>query len=194
MGQDAVPATAWALLGLLSFGRELTGYELRRWAGNSLRHFYVAPAMSQVYAELDRLEAAGLTASREVAQARRTVRVHRITPAGEAALGEWLRTPVDPPQLRHHLLLRVFLGHLVDPAELRAAVSEHVQRCDAELVALEEVLAELGEDPKWANARLVARWGVEHHRAERTSARRLLRALEVGAGRPPVRDRAGAGP
>src|SRR5215211_5539647 len=80
MGQDAVPATGWALLGLLSFGRELTGYELRQWAGNSLRHFYAAPAMSQVYAELDRLEAAGLTASREVAQGRRPVRVHRITP------------------------------------------------------------------------------------------------------------------
>src|SRR5215211_3241740 len=79
MGQDAVPATGWTLLGLLSFGRELTGYELRRWAGNSLRHFYAAPAMSQVYAELERLEAAGHTASREVAQGARQVRVHRIT-------------------------------------------------------------------------------------------------------------------
>jgi DNA-binding PadR family transcriptional regulator len=194
MGQDAVPATGWALLGLLSFGRELTGYELRQWAGNSLHHFYAAPAMSQVYGELDRLEAAGLTASREVAQGRRRVRVHRITPVGEAALGEWLRTPVDPPQLKHHLLLRVFLGHLVDPAALRAAVEDHVRRCDEELSALEDVLGELGDDPAWANARLVARWGVDHHRAERTSARRLLRDLDAGAGRPPVRDRARTGP
>ena len=185
MGQDAVTATGHALLGLLSFGRELSGYELRRWADNSLRHFYVAPVMSQVYAELDRLEAAGLTASREVPQGSRRVRVHRITPAGEEAVAAWLRTPVDRPQLKHHLLLRVFLGHLVEPGELRRVVEEHVRWCDDELAALDAVLEELGDDPAWANARLVARWGLEHHRADRVAARRLLRALDAGEARVP---------
>jgi DNA-binding PadR family transcriptional regulator len=189
VGQDAVTATGYALLGLLSFGRELSGYELRRWAGNSLRHFYVAPAMSQVYAELERLEAAGLTASREVPQGSRRVRVHRITPEGEAAAAAWLRTPPDPPQLKHHLLLRVFLGHLLEPDELRRAVQEHVRWCEDELRSLDAVLEELGDDPAWANARLVAQWGVEHHRADRAAARRLLRALEAGEGRVPGRRR-----
>jgi DNA-binding PadR family transcriptional regulator len=181
MGQDGTSPTGYALLGLLSFGRELSGYELRRWADNSLHHFYAAPAMSQVYAELERLEATGLTTSREVPQGARQVRVHRITRAGERAVAAWLRRPVDPPQLKHHLLLRVFLGHLLDQDELRRAVDEHVRRCEAELATLRALVDELGDDPVWANARLVAEWGVEHHRAERSSARRLARALD---GRP----------
>ena len=178
MGQDGTSPTGYALLGLLSFGRELSGYELRRWAENSLHHFYAAPAMSQVYAELERLEAAGLTTSREVAQGARQVRVHRITRAGQRAVAAWLRQPVDPPQLKHHLLLRVFLGHLVDRDELQRAVEEHVRRCEAQLAGLRALLDDLGDDPLWANARLVAEWGVEHHRAERSSARRLARALD----------------
>jgi DNA-binding PadR family transcriptional regulator len=177
MGQDGITGTAYALLGLLSFGRELSGYELRRWADNSLHFFYAAPAMSQVYAELERLEGAGLTASREVPHGTRRVRVHRITRKGERAVAAWLREPVDPPQLKHHLLLRVFLGHLVDPAELRQAVEEHVRWCEGELASLRGLLQELGSDPVWANARLVAEWGLEHHRAERAAARRLARAL-----------------
>jgi DNA-binding PadR family transcriptional regulator len=183
MGQDGVTGTGHALLGLLSFGRELSGYELQRWAGNSLHFFYAAPAMSQVYAELERLEAAGLTASREVRQGARRVRVHRITAAGEEAVAAWLHEPVDPPQLKHHLLLRVFLGHLMDPAQLRAAVEQHVRWCDGELAKLRDLLDELGEDAVWANARLVAQWGVEHHRSDRAAARRLLRALDAGQGR-----------
>jgi DNA-binding PadR family transcriptional regulator len=189
MGQDGTTGTGYALLGLLSFGRELSGYELQRWAGNTLHYFYAAPAMSQVYAELERLEAAGLTASREVRQGRRRVRVHRITPAGEVALTAWLRTAVDPPQLKHHLLLRVLLGHLVDPEDLRGAVERHVRWCDEELRNLEALVDDLGDDPAWANARLVAAWGVEHHRADRSAARRLLRALDRGEGRSPDRPR-----
>ena len=190
MGQDRTTGTGYAILGLLSFGRELSGYELQRWAGNSLHHFYAAPAMSQVYGELERLDATGLTTSREVPQGARRVRVHRITRAGERAVAAWLRAPVDAPQLKHHLLLRVFLGHLIDQEELRAAVEQHVRWCDDELAALDALLEDLGDDPLWANARLVARWGVEHHRSDRTSARRLLRELDgdgATAPRPPSR-------
>jgi len=51
-----LPATGYAVLGLLSFGRELTGYELKQWADGSLRFFYWSPAVSQIYSELKRLE------------------------------------------------------------------------------------------------------------------------------------------
>jgi hypothetical protein len=45
MSQD-LPVTAYALLGLLTFGDELTGYELKQRADNTLRFYWVAPAMS----------------------------------------------------------------------------------------------------------------------------------------------------
>ncbi|MFI8792971.1 hypothetical protein [Streptomyces sp. NPDC055105] len=53
---DDLPPTAWAVLGLLSFPGERTGYELKKWADASLRFFYWSPAISQIYAELRRLE------------------------------------------------------------------------------------------------------------------------------------------
>ena len=36
----AIPATAWAVLGLLSFERELSGYDIKQWADSILRFFY----------------------------------------------------------------------------------------------------------------------------------------------------------
>jgi len=42
-----LPTTSYALLGLLTFGDELTGYELKRRADNTLRFYWVAPAMSR---------------------------------------------------------------------------------------------------------------------------------------------------
>ena len=63
MGQDLsrdLPVTAYALLGLLSFGDSLTGYELKQRADRTLRFYWVSPAMSQVYSELDRLHEHGL--------------------------------------------------------------------------------------------------------------------------------------
>ena len=57
--------TAYALLGLLSFDRELSGYDLKKWADSSLRFFYWSPATSQIYVELKRLEKLGfVTAAR----------------------------------------------------------------------------------------------------------------------------------
>ena len=63
MGQDLsrdLPMTAYALLGLLSFGDPLTGYELKQRADRTLRYYWVSPAMSQVYSELERLHDLGL--------------------------------------------------------------------------------------------------------------------------------------
>jgi DNA-binding PadR family transcriptional regulator len=95
--QQATP-TGYALLGLLSFGRQLTGYELKQFADSSLRFFYDAPAMSQVYSELGKLEAAGLETGRGTVDGARTVRVHSISRKGMSALRRWLaESPVDPP-------------------------------------------------------------------------------------------------
>lgn len=175
---DLAPAdlspTAYALLGLLSFGRELSGYELKRWADGSLRFFYAAPAMSQVYRELERLGHAGLVTAREVPGAgTRVTRVHRITSEGTAALRQWLDGQAGPPVLKHGVALRVFLGHLADRERLRATVAEHRARCEELLAEVEAVHADLGDDPTWHYARLVAEWGRTYYAAEVDAARRL---------------------
>ena len=51
-----LPSTSYAVLGLLSGGRELSGYDLRKWAANSLQFFYWSPSLSHIYTELRRLD------------------------------------------------------------------------------------------------------------------------------------------
>ena len=48
MSAQDLPITSYALMGLLTFGDELTGYELKQRADNTLRFYWQSPAMSQV--------------------------------------------------------------------------------------------------------------------------------------------------
>ena len=116
--QPAPTQTGYTLLGLLSFGDELSGYELKQRADN-LRFFWSAPAMSQVYREVERLTAAGLVTQRRVVRdGARSTKVYGLTAAGERAVRAWLATPPDPPVLRHPVALRVFFGHVARPGRL----------------------------------------------------------------------------
>src|SRR6188472_1422015 len=86
-------STSYAVLGLLSFGRELSGFDMKRWADWSLKFFYWAPSFSQIYGELHKLEELGLVDSRvdenkrpQRKRGEREKRVYRITPEGERAV------------------------------------------------------------------------------------------------------------
>lgn len=162
--------TGYTLLGLLSFGRELSGYELKRWSDN-LRFFWSAPAMSQVYREIERLAAGGYVEQRHVVRdGTRATKVYRLSPAGEEAVRRWLAEEPDPPVLKHPVALRVFFGHLLTPGQLRRAIEAHRAWCERMLAELEAVCDELGEgddaDPTFRNAALVAGWGLGYYRGE----------------------------
>jgi DNA-binding PadR family transcriptional regulator len=158
---DFLPNTSYAVLGLLSFDRELSGYEVKQAADASLRFFYWSPAMSQVYAQLDRLADLGFVLQRDVqGEGTRTTRVFRISAAGKRELRRWLDvSPVDPPVLKHTVALRLFLGHLADPERLREMLDEHRRRCEDALAELDAMRAALSGDPAWRFARAVAEWG-----------------------------------
>ena len=133
-------ATPNAVLGLLSFGQELSGYDLKKWADHSLRFFFWSPAISQIYSELRRLESLGYVTSRVVAKDdTRSRRLYRITDEGRQWLAHWLVSePADVPVLKHPTILRVWLGHLMEPAALRQAVVEHRERVEAQLEEVRE--------------------------------------------------------
>jgi DNA-binding PadR family transcriptional regulator len=168
-----LPDTTYAVLGLLSFGSELSGYELRQLARNSLRFFYWSPAQSQIYRELRRLAGLGYVTGRKVSQASRPDKVaYSITQAGRAELGRWLETaPVAPPAIRYDAALRLFFGHVTSPQRLREIVAQHQRHLEGLLDQLREVRAMLGSDPSLALPRIIADWG-EHlytHEAEAVS-------------------------
>src|SRR5690606_29613770 len=111
--------TSYALLGLLAFDgsrSSLTGYELKQRADRTLRFYWVSPAMSQVYSELDRLDRRGLVRASEQQTGRRTSQRYSITDDGQDALQDWLTSSnADFPILKHPTALRVLMGALIGP-------------------------------------------------------------------------------
>ena len=177
-----LPATSWAVLGLLSFGAELSGYDLKKWADASLRYFYWSPSFSQIYSELRRLESARCATSRLVRPeaGARPKRLYRITETGLEAVRTWAReAPVDAPMLKHPPLLRLWLGHLTEPDRLRKTLEAH--RLDAERLRARAAadLALAVDEPDWAFPLLALRWSERYYAAQRDLAAGLRADLEA---------------
>ncbi|MGH2932081.1 MAG: PadR family transcriptional regulator [Gaiellaceae bacterium] len=108
--------TEGAVLGLLAIEGERTGYDLLKLARRSVAHVW-APAKSQLYAVLPRLERDGLARSRAGGRDRGPDRrLYRITKGGERALKTWLEA-VEPGD-RDGFYLKSFLGGLMSPEAL----------------------------------------------------------------------------
>lgn len=190
MGQD-LPVTSYALLGLLTFGDELTGYELKQRADATLRFYWVSPAMSQVYSELARLTEHGLvlTRSRPSSDQRRSSGVettgtttYRISAKGRRALETWMReTEPGFSVLKHPVALRLLLGHVVDPRATIAMLEAHVEALDTEREALARVREGLrGSDAPgqaFRHPSLVAEWGLDYFENERRIVTTLIERL-----------------
>ncbi|MEV7614365.1 PadR family transcriptional regulator [Streptomyces sp. NPDC089799] len=210
-----LPATSWAVLGLLSFGEELSGYDLKKWSDRSLRFFYWSPSFSQIYGELKRLEKAGYATSRMVAQetGTRDKRVYRITDAGLAAVRDWAReTRVDAPVLKHGPMLRLWLGHLLEPEQIHEVLRQHGEfaesmrlRAADDAQHVEQMADATADDPDeggggvpgeggaaGAYPALTLRWAERYYASERDLALAMLSDIERlgtepggGAGRLP---------
>ncbi|MFD9206941.1 PadR family transcriptional regulator [Streptomyces sioyaensis] len=177
--RPALPATAWAVLGLLSFGDELSGYDLKKWSDFSLRFFYWSPSFSQIYGELKRLEKAGYVSARRVAQetGHRDKRVYVITDEGMAAVRHWAReAPVEPPVLKHGVMLRLWLGHLLEADRMREVLGRHREYAESMRQRAEEDGARAEE--AWAYPSLVLKWSQRYYAAERDLADAMLADLD----------------
>lgn len=181
MPRQDLPVTSYALLGLLTFGDELTGYELKQRADMTLRFYWVSPAMSQVYSELRRLTEHGLVERQ--GEGRGTT--YRISEAGRRDLARWMKeTPVGFPVLKHPVALRLLLGHLVDPDDTLTMLLGHLDALTEEVSALREVRESLrGADHDggvFRHPALVADWGLDYLEAERSIVAELVRRVEAG--------------
>ena len=183
-GDTGLPVTAYALLGLLTFGDELTGYELKQRADNTLRFYWVAPAMSQIYSELARLTELGLLEPVTSAGEGRRTTAYRITRSGTRALHEWIgESHVGFPTLKHTVLLRLLVGHASEPERMRELLEGYV----AELAEARRDLREVRESLRGADApgesffypSVVADWGLDYFAAETRHTRRALARLDT---------------
>lgn len=161
--------TSYAILGILSFRDEMSGYDVRKYADVSIAWFYWSPAPSQIYAELRRLRDLGLIAEREVDQDDlRRKRVYTLTDTGRSTLADWIaRSPTDPPVSKHPVMLRLWAGHNAEnPEQLNQVLDEYESWCQEMLIHLRYMRDQAEDREIWRLPAIVARWGVRHYEAE----------------------------
>lgn len=170
MSQE-LSTTSYAILGLLVFegpdSPGMTGYEVKQRADKTLRFYWVAPAMSQIYTELAKLAALELVTVSFAGPGGRRDRRYRISPNGMARLKHWQAcSRPEFPVLKHPVALRLLMGGISSPqamadmlADYRAALAER----RADLLAVRESLA---GRPGFAYPAMVADWGLAYYDSE----------------------------
>lgn len=179
----------YAVLALLSFGDELTGYALHKRTELAFRSFFGNIALSQVYRELNQLEALGWVASAEPASTDRPGRTYRLTDEGHAGLQAWASSArFDPPTLRFPVSLKVWLGHLTDVDELREAIQRQDRYVDDMLEMIQRIDEGARDDDRWTYPAIVNRWSRRIWEATLQANAELVSELEAvaaaGRGQP----------
>ncbi|MFD1815299.1 PadR family transcriptional regulator [Rhodococcus gannanensis] len=182
-GYPSLPATSWAVLGMLTLGEGLTGYDLKKWADWSIGFFYWSPSISQIYAELKRLEKAGLVESEVVSEpGERGRRVYRITKQGTGAVRNWSRdAPVEQPVLKHGLMLRLWMGHLNEPEQLKVLVRSHIENMESMRERAKLHGNHATREPSWAFSKMSLIWAERYFQAEVDLARQILDDIDEAA-------------
>ncbi|MGH7489886.1 MAG: PadR family transcriptional regulator [bacterium] len=180
-GLPNLPATSWAVLGMLAFNEEVSGYDIKKWADWTIQHFYWSPSYSQIYSELKRLEKMRYATSRvQHDNGLRGRRLYRITESGQAAVSRWSKeAPVDPPMLKNGVLLRVWLGHINEPNRLKEILQDHVADLDRMRRRVARDARGAALEPAWAYPRLVMQWAQRYYDAERELALQMIKDIDA---------------
>ncbi len=152
---------SYLVLGLIGRAGSATPYDLRRWADQSIGHFWPFPH-SQLYSEPARLAEAGLLEGEQESDGRRR-RTYSLTETGLAALRSWLLEPTDGiTQIRDLALLKLFFGQFLSPTEVAAQARLQEAAHQARLAAFEAIDTHLaGHEPeKVAHARATLQMGL----------------------------------
>lgn len=157
----------------------MTGYELKQRADRTLRFYWVSPAMSQIYTELERLDRHGYVAATEVSDGKRTTRRFAITSQGRTALDEWLRTSATEfPVLKHPIALRLMLGTLMGPDAVTTMLDDYLDQLAARRGDLQAVRDMLGDRTEVRYPARVADWGLAYYDAEAEIVEKLRKDLD----------------
>ena len=133
-----------ALLGLLSV-RPMTGYEIGRHFDRALAPWWDTPR-TQIYPKLRELESRQLIEHEYVVQeSKPNKRLYSPTDAGRALLQAWLKGAIPWPDLRHHMMMRLFLGHLLAEDDLRSLLTDYRDRTADWSARLREIEAKFAK-------------------------------------------------
>jgi DNA-binding PadR family transcriptional regulator len=117
-----------SILALLSVEPK-TGYQISKDIQGSITFFWKA-THQQIYRDLVSLEQSGWVKHREVAQQDKPdKKIYSLTKSGTKELRRWMEEPSEIPATRDGFMIKLFMGHLVDPTvlleDLRAQKKTH---------------------------------------------------------------------
>ena len=138
-----------ALLGLLNY-RPATGYELKATFTNSI-HFFWDATLPQIYRTLKQMESSGwLNVTVEHQDGTPSRKVYHITDGGRKEFQRWLSEPLEMPEPRSAMLIKVFFGNQMDSSQFATQLEElqkyHatlLQRYEKEIIPVIERYAEV---------------------------------------------------
>lgn len=158
MSDVTLTPTGRVILGMVRMGTR-TGYEIKQLVDVSARFFWTT-SYGQIYPELKRLEEAGLISGEHEPTGGRSRTVYSMTPAGEAALDEWLTSRDELVwELRDEGLLKLFFSEGRDPDEVRDHLRAVRDRSEAVAEQLRSLRSDVNPEPD-PGPRMVLEFGV----------------------------------
>lgn len=123
--------TDYVILGLLA-EQPLNGYQIKKVVDIRFKFFW-SESFGQIFPALKALAAEGLVEeSAQEGAGARAAKAYAITPAGKAALVNWLAQPVEKESLRLEILLKTYFSNYAAPeamlAHLRAFEENHARQ------------------------------------------------------------------
>ena len=114
----------YSILALLARD-EKTGYELANDADGSTRFFWAA-THQQIYKDLSGLEQKGWVRHKEIGQSNKPdKKIYSITKEGLRQLKAWMASETEPQPNKDALLIKLFVGDLIDPNIIHQDLIRH---------------------------------------------------------------------
>lgn len=140
--ENFVRQTDYVILGLLA-EQPLSGYQIKKIVDIRFGFFW-SESFGQIFPALRTLTAEGYARERTDQPAgRRAARVLQITPAGKAALVDWLSQPVEKESYRLEILLKTYFSCYAEPAAMLSHLDTFERNHAQQLGLLERFEAEL---------------------------------------------------
>jgi PadR family transcriptional regulator AphA len=137
-----------ALLGLINY-KPLTGYDLKAAFTSSIYMFWNA-SLPQIYRTLHQMEKKGwVSSSIEHQKGKPSRKIYNVTERGKKELGRWLSGPLEVPQVKEEMLVKIFFGNQMERKDLidlikqrRVRAMQFLERTGKEIRSVAEHYAE----------------------------------------------------
>lgn len=136
----------FTLLGLLAL-EPASGYDLKRTIERSTYFIWNATG-PQIYNTLRKLREEGYTTTVSLPQKGKPEKqIHTITPAGHAALQDFMNEPIRASVTRDEVLLRIFFGNFASKKIVMREIESYLDRIRRERAYMEATEARINAHP-----------------------------------------------